>query len=118
MNYIAIPGLKRDIDINRQLLGMVKHSNTADRIVKVIEEHFNVTLEQLRTKNRRRVICYPRQVAMYLMYSRTTLTLVDIGEYFGGRDHSTILHSKEAIENLMETEILIREEIETISNKL
>jgi len=118
MNYIAIPGLKRDIDINRQVLGMVRHSNSADRIVEAVEKHFNITLEQMRSKNRRRLICYPRQVAMYLMYKRTALSLKDIGQFFGGRDHSTAIHSNQAIENLMTTESLIREEVEMILNKL
>ena len=118
MNYIAIPGLKRDIDINRQVFGVVRHSNSADRIVEAVEKHFNITLEQMRSKSRRRLICYPRQVAMYFMYNRTALSLKDIGQFFGGRDHTTVIHSNHTIENLMTTESLIREEVEMILNKL
>jgi len=118
MNYIAIPGLKRTANFKRSMIGRVIHLGTSDKIIRIVEEHFGVTIDQLRSKTRQRRICYPRHVAMYAMYKRTTLSLSDIGAIFGGRDHTTTIHAKDSIEDLMAFDSDINLEVQTILSKI
>jgi len=57
-----------------------------------VADHFNIQKSDMRIKRRTKAIAYPRQVAMYLVRSLTEHSLPEIGEYFGGRDHTTVLH--------------------------
>lgn len=64
-----------------------------DQIQRVVAEFFHLKVSDLRAKRRSRSIAGPRQIAMYLVRSLTTHSLPEIGEYFGGRDHTTVLHA-------------------------
>ena len=70
----------------------------ANMIQKVVAEHFNISLSDLKTKRRSKNIVLPRQVAMYLVRQLTALSLPEIGEAFGGKDHTTVLHSWKKID--------------------
>lgn len=75
---------------------------TPDSIKKVICKNYNLSLEDLDSKNRSRAISYPRQIAMYMCRKYTDLSLLKIGESFGGRDHSTVIHAYEKISEDLE----------------
>ena len=62
-------------------------------IQKKVAEYFDIKPSNMKTKKRTRQVAYPRHVAMYLAREMTDLTLPEIGEYFGGRDHSTVIHA-------------------------
>lgn len=66
-------------------------------IVRVVTERFNVRLTDLQGKRRNRSIAFPRQISMYLARELTSLSLEEIGGYFGGRDHTTVLHAYRTI---------------------
>ncbi len=66
---------------------------TLDDVVELVCEHFQVRLSDLRSKKRGRSVSEPRQVAMYLMRRVTKHSLDDVGGFFGGRDHSTVLYA-------------------------
>lgn len=66
-------------------------------IFKAIEEYFGYTLEQLSSKSRKRPLPFVRQLAMYLLCKYTTLSLKITGNMFGGRDHTTALHSRDKV---------------------
>ncbi len=70
---------------------------TIEEIMRVVTAHFNVRVADLQSKKRTRSIVMPRQVCMYLARALTTLSLEEIGGYFGGRDHSTVLHAESKI---------------------
>ncbi|MGB2601010.1 MAG: chromosomal replication initiator protein DnaA [Candidatus Omnitrophota bacterium] len=70
---------------------------TIDLIQKVVADYFNIKIGDMKTKKRTRAIAYPRQLAMYLSRTLTDYSLPDIGGFFGGRDHTTVLHACDKI---------------------
>ncbi|MFA6610440.1 MAG: chromosomal replication initiator protein DnaA [Candidatus Omnitrophota bacterium] len=74
---------------------------TIDLIQKKVCEYFDIKLSDMKVKKRSRAIAYPRQIAMYLARQLTDYSLPEIGEYFGGRDHTTVIHAYEKIETDM-----------------
>jgi len=72
---------------------------TIDDILKVVTEQFSVRLIDLQSKKRSRSIAFPRQICMYMARNLTRHSLEEIGGYFGGRDHTTVLHANRSIES-------------------
>src|SRR5699024_8232630 len=75
---------------------------TVDLIKKIITEHYDIKLEDFNSKKRTRAIAFPRQIAMYLTRELTDLSLPKIGDEFGGRDHTTVIHACDKISKEME----------------
>ncbi len=69
-----------------------------DLIQKKVAQYFNISPQDMKAKRRTKTIAYPRQVAMYLSRDLTDLSLPEIGAYFGGRDHTTVIHACDKIE--------------------
>ncbi|MBZ2175700.1 chromosomal replication initiator protein DnaA [Schnuerera sp. xch1] len=70
---------------------------TVDLIKKIISKEFDIKIEDFNSKKRTRAIAYPRQIAMYLTRELTDLSLPKIGDEFGGRDHTTVIHAYDKI---------------------
>jgi len=77
---------------------------TAPRIQQTVAAHFGLKMSELRSKQRQRALVFPRQVAMYLCRELTDASLPEIGRYFGGRDHTTVLHACAKIAHMEETD--------------
>jgi chromosomal replication initiator protein len=77
---------------------------TMDSILRAVAEKFNMQPQQLKQKSNARQIAYPRQVAMYLIKDLTQASLPEIGRVFGGKHHTTVLHSVQKIERLRQTD--------------
>jgi chromosomal replication initiator protein len=111
---------RREIDLElakTTLRHLVKDSErevTVDTIIEAITEHYKVRTPDLKGKSRLREIVLPRQVAMYLAKELTNLSLKSIGYHFGGRDHSTVIHAIQTVNDLMDTD----KEISTAVAKL
>jgi hypothetical protein len=92
------------------LAEMIMMSNSAhnmrlvDYIIKLVSKYYNIESELLKTKTRKREICFPRQAAMYLIKENTNLSLTHIGGLFNGKDHATVLHAKRTVANLMQSD--------------
>lgn len=71
---------------------------TIDLIQKKVSEYFDIKLSDMRAKKRSKAVAYPRQVAMYLARQLTDYSLPEIGDQFGGRDHTTVMHACDKIE--------------------
>jgi len=71
---------------------------TIDLIQKKVSEYFDIKLSDMRAKKRSKAIAYPRQIAMYLARQLTDFSLPEIGDQFGGRDHTTVMHACAKIE--------------------
>jgi chromosomal replication initiator protein len=89
-----------------------------DRIQVLVADFYNVTLDDMKGKRRDKHIVFPRQVAMYLVREETPSSLPAIGKAFGGRDHTTALHSIEKIANELKEDERLRYEVQAIRERL
>ena len=91
---------------------------TVDLIKEVISKSFKIKLDDFNSKKRTRAIAYPRQVAMYLTRELTDLSLPKIGDEFGGRDHTTVIHACDKIGTELEDNIELKRKIDEIIKDL
>ena len=80
-----------------------KQSLTSDRIIDSVCKYFSVEKDELIGKKKNKEIVEPRQIAMYLMYDLLDLPLTSIGQIFGGRDHTTVMHAREKVNGLIKS---------------
>ena len=116
--------LKKNIDLElakevlKNIIKEIQSDVSVDFIQKTVSEYFKVDLESLKSKIKKREIVIPRQVAMYFCKRYTQLTLALIGENFGGRDHSTVIHALESVEDMMKTDSNFKSSVEELGKKL
>jgi len=89
-----------------------------DRVQEVVARRWGVTPEGLRSKARTKTLTIPRQVAMYLARDMLGMQLVQIGQAFGGRDHSTVIHSVDKVERQMMRDRTFKERVEMARQEL
>ena len=109
---LATEALK-DIISNKQ-----NKSITIDLIQDVVATYFNLRVEDLKSQRRTRNVAYPRQIAMYLSRKLTDMSLPKIGEEFGGRDHTTVIHAYEKISESLNKDESLEHTINDITKKL
>jgi chromosomal replication initiator protein len=97
-------------EILRDVLAVHDRQVTLENIQKVVAAHYQLRVTDLLSKRRTRNIARPRQMAMFLAKSLTQHSLPEIGEAFGGRDHTTVLHACRKIDSLCETDARLRED--------
>jgi chromosomal replication initiator protein len=102
----------------RDLLTVGQRKITIQNIIDVVCEHYEVKLSDLQSKGRKQTITFPRQVCMHLARKLTKHSLEEIGGYFGGRDHTTVLHADEKIRRLAEEEVSLRSQLDRFTAKL
>lgn len=91
---------------------------TVQLVQKVVARHFGMTTQQLLERTRRHAIARPRQVAMFLACRMTHASLPDIGQRFGGFDHTTIMYARDRIAALAEQDINLKTELEGIARAI
>ncbi|AQX53001.1 chromosomal replication initiator protein DnaA [Priestia flexa] len=91
---------------------------TIQDIQQIVGQQFNVKLEDFKAKKRTKSVAFPRQIAMYLSRELTDFSLPKIGEEFGGRDHTTVIHAHEKISKLVQTDSQLQKHIKEISDSL
>ncbi|MDA8234327.1 MAG: chromosomal replication initiator protein DnaA [Clostridia bacterium] len=109
---IAEEGLKDILPINKPRLVSVKE------IQQAVAEYYNLPFEDFKAKKRTRSVAFPRQIAMFLTRELTDLSLPKIGEEFGGRDHTTVIHAHEKISSNLRDNQSLQITIDEIRNKL
>lgn len=87
-------------------------------IQKTVGEHYNIKLEDFKAKKRTKTLAFPRQIAMYLSRELTDFSLPKIGDEFGGRDHTTVIHAHEKISKLLQTDPLLQRQVKEIQEQL
>lgn len=116
--------LQRKIDIELakyRIKSLVEESQKAisiDKIIDVVTTHFNIKVSDIKGKTRLREVVLPRQIAMYLTKEFTELSLKTIGYHFGGRDHSTVIHAIQTINDLQNQDRELLLNIKDIKEKL
>lgn len=95
-----------------------KKTVTIDMIENIVINHFGVSKEDLKSKKRNKEITFPRQIAMYLSRDLAKATLPQIGSYFGGRDHTTVMHACEKIETEKKSNQKLDELLKELLKKL
>jgi chromosomal replication initiator protein len=115
---------RREIDLElakKVLRNFVKTSSkeiTIETIQKMVCEYFDVPYDKLLQKTRKREIVQARQISMFLAKAFTKNSLKTIGEHFGGRDHTTVIHSCQTVKDLMDTDSLFRENVMELQQKV
>ncbi len=104
---VTMSRLKRtpiDMNLAKEVLALIispdeKKSITAELVIDVVAEHYDITPAMIISKNKSKNIAYPRQIAMYLCKQLTSMSLSEIGAAMGNRDHSTVIHGCRNIED-------------------
>ena len=111
-----------DVDLVREalkdLLALQDKQVSIDNIQRVVAEYYKIKMSDLLSKRRSRSVARPRQVAMSLAKELTNHSLPEIGESFGGRDHTTVLHACRKIKQLREEDADIREDVNNLLRSL
>ena len=102
--YASFHGRKIDLELSKEalkdLIGAVNRQITVENIQKTVADYFKIKVADLFSKKRSRQIARPRQIAMWLAKNLTSQSYPSIGDAFGGRDHTTVLHAVRTIESL------------------
>ncbi|RYG45755.1 MAG: chromosomal replication initiator protein DnaA [Chitinophagaceae bacterium] len=115
---------KKEIDIDlakRVMKNFVKTAArelTIENIQKMVCEYYNLPYDRLLAKTRKREVVQARQITMYLAKKFTKSSLKNIGEHFGGFDHTTVIHSCQTVENLMDTDSEYKEHLLELTQKV
>jgi len=99
-------------------VGRRRADTTMQDVIDAVVAYYKVTEKALAGRERKRDIVVPRQVAMYLMREATGASLVDIGRQLGGRDHTTVMHSLEKVEQGLEKDSTLRAQVMAIRESL
>lgn len=113
---------KIDIELAKEVVqnyvNQVNQELTVESIAKIVCEQYKIPVERLVGKSRQRQIVMARQTAMYFTKQYTQKSLKQIGEYFGGKDHATVLYSCNMAKYLIDSDLIFRERAENIEKKI
>jgi chromosomal replication initiator protein len=120
--HSSMTGSEISVETAEQVLSSIlSHETkrvTIDRIQREVGEAFDVTIEGLKSKKRTKTLTEPRQVAMFLCRRLTDLPLVEIGQAFGGRDHTTVIHACDKVEGDIARDRALRQRVERLQSAL
>ncbi len=120
--YAEMRGIQPDITIAEGLIGNIRHSRpqhvTPKQIIDKTARHFQIETKEICGSKRDKHIVVPRQIAMYLLRSELHLSFPRIANELGRKDHTTAIHSVEKIEKSIKLDMLIREQVAEIREKL
>ncbi len=112
---ISVPLAK---DVLKGMIAAEDSKVTVEHIQKVVAMFYNIREADMKTKKRSRAIAYPRQMAMFLSRTLTDHSLPDIGGFFGGRDHTTVLHACDKISKEIESNHEVKLVFEKLKDKI
>lgn len=115
---------QREIDINlakeviQKFVIQISKQVTVENIKTLVAEYFNMPVEKLQSKTRKRSIVIARQLSMFLAKKLTNNSLKAIGAKFGGRDHSTVIYSCNAVQDLIDTDVVFKDTVQDLEKKV
>lgn len=110
--------LKLVRDVIKQFVSQVDKEVSVENIKQLVAKYFELPVEKLQSKTRLRSVVIARQLSMYLAKTYTNNSLKMIGDSFGGRDHSTVLYSLKAVQDLMDTDMLFKDTVTALEKKV
>ena len=121
--YSSLSKRKIDLNLTKECLQNLITPNepiiiTGERIQEKVAEFYRMRVDDFKAKKRTKNIAYPRQIAMYLCRELTDMSLPKIGELFGGRDHTTVLHACDKISEELKNDQTLQITINKIKNSL
>lgn len=120
--HASLTGAELSLELAKQQLKIVvpeQGSNyTIESIQTAVAKHFRLKSSDFKSNSKQRSVARPRQIAMYLIRKYTSLGFKEIGQFFGGRDHTTIMHACREIEKKIEADPEIKDAVEAIQNLL
>ena len=118
----SFTGRPIDLELTREalrdLLVFQERRVTIQNIQKIVAEYFKMRIADLHSKRRNRQITRPRQIAMALAKELTNMSLPEIGDAFGGRDHTTVLHAQRKVQELISTDARVKEDYQNLQRIL
>jgi chromosomal replication initiator protein len=122
LGYASLNALDVTPDLARHVLRDVflspKGQPSMDDILRLVTSHFQIKVTELQSRRRTKAIAHPRQIAMYLARTITRHSLEEVGGFFGGRDHTTVLYAVEQIEKQMKADDRFRATIQGLLSQL
>ena len=115
---------QRDVDIAlaqeviQNFVQNASHEITIDKIKKYVASYYDIPVERMKSKTRKREVVVARQTAMYLCKTMTAQSLKTIGDEFGGRDHSTVIYSCRAVQDLIDTDPPYRDVVSELQKQI
>ena len=121
--YSSLMNVPITIEITKRILDEMGNvvqvkQITFESIVEAVADHYRIKKDELFNKKRTQSIAYPRQIAMYLCRELADMSYPRIGELFGGRDHTTVIHAYEKISNKCKTDGKLQNELKTLQELL
>ncbi len=111
-----------DIDLAKSVINKIVKNTKIEIDIKyiqdVVSKYFNISIEEMKDKARRKEIVIARQVAMYFSKDFTNNSLKSIGFHFGGRDHSTVIHAVQSVNDMIDTDSIFRKSIKEINRRI
>jgi chromosomal replication initiator protein len=120
MVFCELNGVRANLDQAKSILSVTaprKKSLNQQKLAESVAAYYNVTLEDLIKQSRKKEFVKPRQIAMYLIRQELESSFPSIGEFFGGRDHTTVMHAVEKIDKLKQEKDMLKQELDIILEK-
>lgn len=118
--YSELQGLEINMDLARKVLA--NHDDTTqlsmDEILKIVSTHYNVRIIDLKSQSRTKQLVRPRQIAMFLAKKYLDKSLVEIGQAFGGRDHTTVLNALRRVEDHTSKDAEIKRDMDDLETRI
>ena len=105
-------------DVLRSFVSTVYNPINIEDIQKIVADYFNIPVDLLRAKTRKQEVSNARMVAMFLSKDLTRCSLKTIGLHFGGRDHSTVIHALQTVEDQMRLDAVFKNSVVLIKKKI
>lgn len=125
LNAIAVQSRVKDEELNLSDVKKLIRNNVKSKksvpmedVVKIVSDYYNIDMESIYKKTRKRDIVKPRQIIMYILREDYSIAYPTIGEKIGGRDHTTVIHSYEKIKSNLETDSELAQDINQIRSML
>lgn len=111
LSYMCVPGIRNEY--RRECTPVI----TSDKIITTVCDHLNLNIEQVKSKSRAKELVYARHLIFYFIRKHTTVTLKSAGDLFN-RDHATVIHALHNLQDIMDTELVVRTEVELLESKI